>query len=73
MIPAWALRLLVATLLLGPLLLARRRARARCAAAREPRRALDGRGRLPARCRSSLCALFAYLLGWLGIVAQRPG
>jgi Peptidase family M28 len=65
-LPAWALRLLVATLLLGPVLLA-----------------ADGLARLRRRGRRvgrwtlwtlscSLpflgCAMFAYLLGWVGIV-----
>jgi hypothetical protein len=58
-IPEWALRLLVATLLLGPLLLA-----------------VDALARLRRRRqpvgRWTVCALFAYLLGWLEIVRSAP-
>jgi Peptidase family M28 len=69
-IPEWALRLLVATLLLGPLLLAVD-ALARLRRRREP----VGRWTvwtLACALPFGLCALFAYLLGWLGIVRSAP-
>ena len=69
-IPEWALRLLVATLLLGPLLLAVD-ALARLRRRREP----VGRWTvwtLACALPFALCALFAYLLGWLGIVRSAP-
>jgi hypothetical protein len=70
MIPEWALRLLVATLLFGPLLLAVD-ALARLRRRREP----VGRWTawtLACAVPFLLCALFAYLLGWLGIVRSAP-
>jgi Peptidase family M28 len=69
-LPAWALRLLVATLLLGPLLLA-----ADGLARLRRRRMLVGRWTLwTLSCALPFlgCALFAYLLGVVGIVAA-PG
>ena len=66
-IPAWSLRLLVATLLLGPLLLAVD-ALARLRRRREP----VGRWTLwTIGCALPflICALFAYLLGALGVIA----
>jgi Peptidase family M28 len=69
-VPAWALRLLVAALLLGPLLLAVD-ALARLRRRREP----VGRWMLwTLACALPflLSALFAYLLGWLGIVPAAP-
>jgi Peptidase family M28 len=69
-IPEWSLRLLVATLLLGPLLLAVD-ALARLRRRREP----VGRWTvwtLACALPFVLCALFAYLLGWLGIVRSAP-
>ncbi len=69
-LPAWAVRLLVGTLLLGPLLLAAD-GLARLRRRREP----VGRWTLwTLACALPflLCALFVYLLGWLGILAAAP-
>jgi hypothetical protein len=65
-LPAWALRLLVATLLLGPLLLA-----ADGLARLRRRRMPVGRWTLWTLSTALPflgCAVFAYLLGWIGIV-----
>jgi hypothetical protein len=68
--PSWALRLLVATLLLPPLIaVADGLARAR------RRRLLVGRWTvwtLSCALPFFSCALFAYLLGWLGILGATP-
>jgi hypothetical protein len=69
-VPAWALRLVVAALLLGPLLLATD-GLARLRRRREP----VGRWiwwTLACALPFLLCALFAYLLGWLGILPATP-
>jgi hypothetical protein len=69
-LPAWAVRLLVGTLLLGPLLLA-----ADGLARLRRRRESVGRWTLwTLACALPflLCALFVYLLGWLGILAAAP-
>jgi len=69
-IPAWAVRLLVAALLLGPLLLA-------VDALARLRRRHEPVGRwvlwtLACAAPFMLSALFAYLLGWLGILPAAP-
>jgi hypothetical protein len=69
-VPAWALRLLSATLLLGPLILA-----ADGLARLRRRRMPAGRWTLwTLSCALPFfgCALFASLLGWLGIVSAPP-
>jgi hypothetical protein len=69
-IPEWAVRLLVAALLLGPLILA-------IDALARLRRRGEPVGRwtlwtLACALPFLLCAVFAYLLGWLGIVSAAP-